>query len=482
MNWLSSLRIRLLLLVLLTVLPGAGLLLHAGEEQGRAEADEVRMEALSRARVAAAAEQQLIDETHHLLITAAQVSEVHGDDPEACRVLLAKFLGQYPMLTNLLVLEADGRLFASGVPPSVPDYHNLAWFKRAIETRAFGTSGFATDGPTGAPVMAAVYPEVHEDGRVHRLIAASLDLTWMRRAVAVADLPNDAVVTVIDGNGLILAREPDNGTFVGHAAPEWRVSAMARSPNGEGTVEGLGLDGVTRLYGYSRLKSADVFVSVGLSRSIAYAAVNKTMVRNLLLLAAATLVTCGLAWGVGQAVFVRPVSRLAATAKQLASGDLSARVNSSGRRNELQDLAVAFDHMADSLQEQQARLARQNRLFRVLSKIDEAIVRVREPQKLYEEACRVAVEEGSFRMAWVGLVDPKDSWVKPVAWAGVVDGYLECIKVSADDSLPEGQGPTGVALRTGRIVSSVDVRIDRRRDRGAWRPRSAAIAPLQRCP
>jgi hypothetical protein len=47
-----------------------------------------------------------------------------------------------------------------------------------------------------------------------------------------------------------------------------------------------------------------------------------------------------------------------------------------------------------------------NRLYQVLSGINEAIVRLRDPDALFREACRIAVERGGFRMAWLGLADP----------------------------------------------------------------------------
>ena len=94
------------------------------------------------------------------------------------------------------------------------------------------------------------------------------------------------------------------------------------------------------------------------------------------------------------------------------------------------------------------RVLRLNRLYSILSRINEAIVRVSTPLELYEKACRIAIEEGLFRMAWVGLVDPATSMIKPVAHFGAEEGYLEGLKVSMAD-IPSGRGPTGAAVREG---------------------------------
>jgi PAS domain S-box-containing protein len=73
----------------------------------------------------------------------------------------------------------------------------------------------------------------------------------------------------------------------------------------------------------------------------------------------------------------------------------------------------------------EARLARLSRLYAVSSKVNEVILRIRDPQTLFEQACRIAVEDGQLRMAWVGCVDPGTQLVTPAARFGHDHGYLE---------------------------------------------------------
>ena len=98
----------------------------------------------------------------------------------------------------------------------------------------------------------------------------------------------------------------------------------------------------------------------------------------------------------------------------------------------------------------EGNLVRLNRLYSVLTRMNEAIVRMRNPAKLYKEACRIAVEDGLFRMAWVGIVDPETQWVKPFARWGIHEGYIERVNASTREDLPEGLGPTGTCIRTGK--------------------------------
>ncbi len=105
------------------------------------------------------------------------------------------------------------------------------------------------------------------------------------------------------------------------------------------------------------------------------------------------------------------------------------------------------------------RIRRLNRLYAVSSGINEAIVRTRDPRTLYEQACRIAVEQGQFRLAWVALHDPATSTLRPAVRWGVDDGYLDLITISTRN-VPEGRGPAGVAFRTGEFAFSNDIEND----------------------
>src|SRR5690606_20532020 len=70
------------------------------------------------------------------------------------------------------------------------------------------------------------------------------------------------------------------------------------------------------------------------------------------------------------------------------------------------------------------KVRRLNRVYAVLSEINALIVRVRNREALYQEACRIAVEAGGFRFAWIGIVDPTGERILPVAWGGAENGFL----------------------------------------------------------
>jgi len=115
----------------------------------------------------------------------------------------------------------------------------------------------------------------------------------------------------------------------------------------------------------------------------------------------------------------------------------------------------------------EARIAQLDRVKSFLAGVDRAIVRIPDQQKLLDAICRVAVEQGGFKLAWIGLV-ASDGSVKPVAMAGATE-YLEGIRVVALDE-PDGHGPVGEAIREKRPVVIEDAYQDARMD--PWRQRA----------
>jgi diguanylate cyclase (GGDEF)-like protein/PAS domain S-box-containing protein len=78
--------------------------------------------------------------------------------------------------------------------------------------------------------------------------------------------------------------------------------------------------------------------------------------------------------------------------------------------------------------EAEARIAHLNRVYAMLSGINTLIVRVNDRDELFREACRVAVEEGGFRMAMLCIVDRHTARIVPVSSAGKDKEFLNSIK------------------------------------------------------
>ena len=95
-----------------------------------------------------------------------------------------------------------------------------------------------------------------------------------------------------------------------------------------------------------------------------------------------------------------------------------------------------------------------------LSRVNEQIVRADDEAVLLQQTCEAIVESGGYPLAWFGRpLDDDERSVVAVAVAGVQTAYLDEVRFSWGDG-PLGQGPTGVAIRTGTTQVRQDLQAD----------------------
>jgi len=108
------------------------------------------------------------------------------------------------------------------------------------------------------------------------------------------------------------------------------------------------------------------------------------------------------------------------------------------------------------------KILRLTRVYAVLSGINALIVRVSDRDELFREACRIAVEAGGFKLAWLGVVDREAMRVEPVAWHGVEQDYIRLMPLGLNESDPEQYGLAGRAIRERRAMVVEDMTEDPR--------------------
>ena len=113
------------------------------------------------------------------------------------------------------------------------------------------------------------------------------------------------------------------------------------------------------------------------------------------------------------------------------------------------------------LMEGEAALRRAHRSLRVLQQCDEAVVRVASEPDLLKRVCEILVNNGA-RMAWVGFIeDDEEKLVRPVAYAGKNEGYLEQARITWGKG-PLGDGPVGMSIRKKKYHVASDIANERR--------------------
>jgi PAS domain S-box-containing protein len=106
-------------------------------------------------------------------------------------------------------------------------------------------------------------------------------------------------------------------------------------------------------------------------------------------------------------------------------------------------------------------LRKVSRALKAITECHQALIRATNEAELLNEVCRIIVEVGGYRMAWVGYAESDAAKsIRPVAQEGFADGYVEKLQLTwANQS--RGRGPVGKAIRRGKPVICRDTCVDR---------------------
>ncbi|MBF0272051.1 MAG: response regulator [Magnetococcales bacterium] len=410
-----SLRGRLLLLVLLTVLPAFGLIVHsAWEDWDRARAQAERQTRQLAAFVA--------DEQGRLLAEARQMLTILSHLPivrdlnllPLCHETLARLRQQNPLYANIGVVDAQGNLLCSALPFESPiNFSDREWFRRAVSTQDFAVGDYRVALLAKVPVVNVALPLYNDDGSLSRLVYAPLALSWFESLAEKLPVSPNTVLVVVDGQGTVLARHPDpHRESMGKPMPEKGLLESILSPDCKGFAEFSGSDGVMRLNAVEPLslsKGRCVYVSVGVPRDELYSPVERRLWRNLGAMLVVSVLMFTLAWFGSDWFILRQVRALIGAARCLGLGDLTARTGLPHGGEELGQLAQSFDEMAARLEEREARLAAADRALTVLSAGNRAMLRATDESILLDDMCRLVVEKGGYNRVWIGFTSSDES-------------------------------------------------------------------------
>ena len=362
---LARLRVRIIILVLLAILPALGLIIYTAIEQRRLGVEAAKAEALRIARLASGTHERLIEGARQLLITLSQLEQVQAQNAPACTALFSNLVRLEPIYANIGGIRVDGSLFADAMgTKSNPNLSDRAYFRDCTNRLDFSFGSYQIGRITGKPSFNLAYPIRDKSDRLTGVVYAALDLSWLKNVVTNADMPANVSITVIDSKRITLVRHPDpEGKFAGKSLDEFYPRRPER-PLSEALQDRmsaeprLSRDGTWRLYASTPLQHQIVNtnerpprVTIGIPLAVAYADANRILWRNLVLLGLATFLALVAAWYAGDFFVLKHVHSLVGVTQRLKRGDLSARTGVMTVDGELNQLAHAFDDMAESLQQ-----------------------------------------------------------------------------------------------------------------------------------
>lgn len=366
---LGSLRVRLILLVLATVLPLVALRTwELDAERGR-ESARVAAKALDLARDAAASQTDLIGRAAGLLDVLIRIPAVRGLESGACGSQLADIAAGHDWLTALAVAGPDGVIrCASTAARAGIDISDRPYFQKVLANGTRQVSGYIVDRATATPQIAVAVPIRDPAGGALAVAVAvaTIDLRFVNRLAARIGESNHAVVLMVDQDGTVLARHPEPLAYVGQSFRDHPlIRRLLSAP--DGADEMTSLDGRRRLVGFAAIAETGARIAIGWDKAQALGDIESAYRRNLAILTTVAAAMVLVAWLMADLFIGRNVRSLIRTARRLGDGDLAARAAVSPLSGEFRDLALALDAMAGSLAQRDIALKRREAQFRTLA-------------------------------------------------------------------------------------------------------------------
>jgi diguanylate cyclase len=461
--------VRLLLLVLLSVSPAFVFLAYDAAEARRIALDHARADVENLAQHIGEEFRGVLGLSHPFLASLSQASQLRPQltgtekrkrgktkSNDACDRFLAELLKLHPRYLNIGVIGVDGTVTCSALPTVTPVYAgDRSYVRRAIETRKVSIGDYQVGRITGKDGVNVGYPVIDKQGKVSAVVFVANDLSWLseRLLQRQGKVFNVSALILLDGAGTVLARYPGHDQWVGKSVRDLPLGKALFAQNGNGAVDTVGLDGVAAVFGFARLYQdgdAQSYIAASIARAPLIERVNGVFARQLALLGGVVLLILTVAWWCADVLVLRRVSTLMKVVQKLGAGDLSARTGVSANGDEVGALGQAFDSMADGLQSHAEALERANRALRTLSASNHTLLTARTEQTFLADMCRLAVEKGGYRVAWVGYAEQDENkGIRTVAQFGFEPGHIERLGLSWAET--EGDRHlSSAALRTGK--------------------------------
>jgi len=296
-----------------------------------------------------------------LKVTAVSLSGPRGFDPRHAAETLRRVTDRIPLFESLLVADHHGRVISMSreAPCGLSFLADQPFFREALVTRNLSIGDYAECPSTGNPVLYMALPVIDRGtGVVRFLLVAGLNVRSMFANIGQIELPPFVLIGFADRKGIRFHRYPeadDTKKFQGSAVP---ADTMKRLQGGEerGAYEGMGSDGVTRIYGYHQLRHAARqepygLIYVGVEKNTVVTAADRMTLRHFYVAALAGGVSFLVALILGEYAVRRPIKKLSTVIREIGEQRFDAKCGIGYDEGELGEMARSIDEAARTLGE-----------------------------------------------------------------------------------------------------------------------------------
>jgi two-component sensor histidine kinase len=297
---------------------------------------------------------RIIEGARAVLITAPSVSSIADLEPAACRQALKEVVSQLEAYRTILVLSPKGDVVCDSRPaPLVVNLGDRPYFKEASKTRDV-VIGEYTIGRLSKDRVLPIARSVWQGDQLKAVLVAGLRLDWLQKRIEERGTLPGGSVSIIDKNGIILARTPSPEKYVGTRISDKYLYLLHQSHPGTATIDAV--DGVRRILGYEplQLPSKPLYVGASIAEAEALSSTNRATIVSVIAISAGVVIAFLAANFVGNRFILRPIDDVVDVLERWSAGDTSVRTHMVATHGEIGQVGSSVDRLLDELDRRQA--------------------------------------------------------------------------------------------------------------------------------
>lgn len=358
-----SIRTQLIAIAVLAVAPALAFMYLGTREFRGLMTAQAEQQALRTAEFISGFAERRVENARGFLKGLALLPVLTRERGAECSAVLADILRASPEYVNIGVTDPSGRLFCSGLPFEMDtDLSDRAYFLRAQASGGFSVGNYQIGRVTHRSTVNFAVPLAKPEGGLPPVLYVAVDLEKFADEAYTRVLPAGSTLILLDRHHTILYRYPEHAQWADKDISDTALTKLMGAA-ASGTVEAAGLDGVRRIHAFTPVSGESglepLRVIVGVPSETVFGAIDAAYRRGITGMSIVGILAILAAWLTGDMLIGRRIGRLVTAVDRMGGGDLSVRTELADGNDEIGQLAVAVDRMAESLD----RITGQHRLI-----------------------------------------------------------------------------------------------------------------------
>ncbi|WP_319560597.1 histidine kinase dimerization/phosphoacceptor domain -containing protein [Marispirochaeta sp.] len=368
---LSSFKVLFSAIVGVSLIPALMIIIWTGVEHGASLEESVRDEAFRQVESLSLVQLTISRSIRQTLTTLSTLDTFAEGDFESQQAILEAVLGKNPDYLNISSVDAYGivRASASSQLEIGTDLTGRRHIRNALAGKEFVAGEYVLSYVDQVPAFPFALTLRNKNGRIIGALTAVYRLSTYRTIFERLGLPEETILGILDYQGTRIFFHPQKETNpIGKPIKESVWEGILEGGN-SGTLVDIGSDGISRFYAYSKItlygeSEPYLYIVLGIPEKNAARPPRLILLRNLVLIVAAALMSIVISSFLGHLTLGRKLNKLSRTVGSIQAGDLSARTGIVDPDSEVGQVAEAIDNMANRLEE---RNLERDKTERVLS-------------------------------------------------------------------------------------------------------------------